>query len=123
MLKAQGLSREERLRRPSDFRRVYDRRCSASNDWLLIYACPNQLTHARIGLSVSRKWGGAVIRNRVRRLYREAFRLRKEEIPVGLDYIFIPRNVTDLTLNILLGSVPQLTQQVARRASRPPRQP
>jgi len=51
----------------------------------------NGLPHLRLGLSVSRKYGGAVQRNRLRRLYREAFRLTRHEMPVGLDLVLIPR--------------------------------
>ena len=61
----------EHLRSPADFRRVYERRRSASDDWLIVYACENGLPYSRIGLSVSRKVGGAVQRNRFRRLYRK----------------------------------------------------
>ena len=76
---------------PADFRRVYDRRRSVSDDWLIVYACPNGLPHLRLGLSVSRKVGQATHRNRLRRLYREAFRLTRHEMPVGLDLVLIPR--------------------------------
>ena len=81
----------EHLRSPADFRRVYERRRSAGDEWLIVYACENDLPHLRLGLSVSRKVGGAVQRNRLRRLYREAFRLTRHEMPVGMDLILIPR--------------------------------
>src|SRR5438067_5841116 len=81
----------EHLRRPSDFRRVYDRRRSVSDGWLIVYACENGLPHNRLGLSVSRKYGKAVQRNYLRRLYREAFRLTRPELPTGLDLVLIPR--------------------------------
>src|SRR6266581_1493928 len=81
----------EHLRRPSDFRRVYERRRSASDGWLIVYGCENGLAHLRLGLSVSRKVGQATHRNRLRRLYREAFRLTRHEMPTGLDLVLIPR--------------------------------
>src|SRR5215471_18449519 len=81
----------EHLRRPSDFRRVYDRRRSASDDWLIVYGCENGRGFLRVGLSVSRKIGSATERNRLRRLYREAFRLTRHEMVSGLDLVLIPR--------------------------------
>src|SRR5438270_4565831 len=83
--------RVEHLRRPGDFRRVYDRRRSVSDGLLIVYASPNGLPYLRLGLSVSRKVGPAVHRNRLRRLYREAFRLTRHEMPTGLDLVLIPR--------------------------------
>ena len=89
--KPNAFPKAQHLRRPADFRRVYERRRSASDGWLLVYACENGLPHSRLGLSVSRKFGKATERNRLRRLYREAFRLTRRELPAGLDIILIPR--------------------------------
>src|SRR5437764_13978646 len=108
----------EHLRRPADFRRVYDRRRSVSDGRLIVYACPNELPHLRLGLSVSRKYGGAVRRNRLRRLYREAFRLTREEMPTGLDLVLIPRSGEEPTLEELKHSLPHLVQKVARKMTR-----
>jgi ribonuclease P protein component len=108
----------EHLRRPSDFRRVYDHRRSVSDSWLIVYACKDGLPHLRLGLSVSRKVGGAVHRNRLRRLYREAFRLTRHEMPVGLDLILIPRRPEIPTLEVLKQILPRLVRQVARRLER-----
>ena len=109
----------EHLRRPSDFRRVYDRRRSVSDSWLIVYACENGLPHLRLGLSVSRKNGPATHRNRLRRLYREAFRLSRPELPVGLDLVLIPRRPDDPPLEelkqSLKRSLPRLVRQVARK--------
>jgi ribonuclease P protein component len=52
---------------------------------------PNGLPHARLGLSISRKVGGAVVRNRLKRLLREAFRLRQHELAAGIDLIVVGR--------------------------------
>ncbi len=104
----------EHLRRPSDFRRVYDRRRSVSDPWLIVYACENGLPHLRLGLSVSRKVGGAVHRNRLRRLYREAFRLTRHEMPAGLDLVLIPRKPDVPPLEVLKRALPRLVRQAAR---------
>ena len=52
----------EHLRRPADFRRVFERRRSVSDAWLIVYGCENGLPHLRLGLSVSRKFGQATHR-------------------------------------------------------------
>jgi ribonuclease P protein component len=110
--------KHEHLRRPVDFRRVYDRRRSVSDGLLIVYACENGLQHLRLGLSVSRKVGGAVQRNRLRRLYREAFRLTRHEMPVGLDLILIPRRPEPPALAELKQSLPRLVRQAARKLER-----
>jgi ribonuclease P protein component len=114
----------EHLRRPADFQRVYDRRRSVSNEWLIVYACPNGLPHTRLGLSVSRKVGGAVQRNRRRRLFREAFRLTRHQMPTGLDLILIPRGQAEPPLADLLEALPKLvalaSRKLARDAEAPP---
>jgi ribonuclease P protein component len=108
----------EHLRRPSEFRRVYERRRSASDGWLIVYACPNGLPHLRLGLSVSRKVGPATVRNRLRRLYREAFRLTRHEMPTGLDLVLIPRGPAEPPLAELKRSLPRLVGQLARKLAR-----
>jgi ribonuclease P protein component len=113
----------EHLRRSADFRRVYDRRRSVSDRLLIVYACENGLSYLRLGLSVSRKMGGAVQRNRLRRLYREAFRLTRHEMPVGLDLVLIPRRPEPPTLEELKESLPRLVRQAARKLNRETEKP
>jgi ribonuclease P protein component len=109
---------EEHLKRPSDFRRVFDRRCSVSNAWLIVYGLPNERGFCRLGLSVSRKVGPAVYRNRLRRLYREAFRLSRTELPVGLDLVLIPRGPEPPTLEQLRTALPVLVRTLSQRLAR-----
>ena len=110
--------KHEHLRRAADFRRVYERRRSVSDPLLIVYACENNLSYLRLGLSVSRKMGGAVQRNRLRRLYREAFRLTRPEMPVGFDLILIPRRPEPPTLDRLKQSLLCLVRQLARKFER-----
>ncbi len=110
--------KQDRLRSPGDFKRVYDRRCSVSNQWLIVYGCPNALEHPRLGVSVSRKIGNAVERNRFKRLYREAFRLTRAELPANLDLILLPRSAREPALAEVRNSLRELASAVARRLAR-----
>ncbi len=83
--------RSYRITRGAEFQRAYQCRITAGDDRLLVFVHPNGLPHPRLGLSVSRKVGGAVVRNRWKRCIREAFRLSREQLPVGVDLIVIPR--------------------------------
>jgi ribonuclease P protein component len=107
-----------RIRRQADFQRAYRRRCSASDRLLVVFGCANGLPHPRLGLSVSRKLGKAVVRNRWKRLLREAFRLRREQLPAGIDLVVVPRGDPEPTLAELLESLPQLAARVARKLDR-----
>ena len=84
-------ARDYRLRRPADFERVYSERRSASDGRITVCCRPNGLSYSRLGLSVSSRIGNAVVRNRWKRLLREAFRLHRADLPSGLDLIAIPR--------------------------------
>ena len=80
-----------RLVRKRDFARVFREGSRARGAIVLVVVAPNGLPHARLGLSVGRSiWKGAVERNRVRRIFREAFRLSYADLPQGVDIVMIP---------------------------------
>jgi ribonuclease P protein component len=100
-----------RLLVPRDFERVYAERQSARDSWVMMHAVSNQLDHPRLGLAVSRRAGGAVARNRWKRLLREAFRLAQHRLP-AMDMVVSPRASEPPPLHQLLESLPALAHRV-----------
>ena len=110
----------ECLKRPEDFKAVYDNRRSVADESVIVYGRPNGLDHCRLGMSVSKKkYRRAVHRNRVRRLFREAYRLSKPDLPTGVDLIVLPRRGGDeFTLAGRRESLTTLVAKLHRRLTR-----
>ena len=107
-----------RIRRAADYQRAYRQRVSVADPCIVIFGHPNGLPHPRLGLSVSRKVGGAVVRNRWKRLLREAFRLTRPQLPAEIDLIVIPRAGTEPTLAALMESLVSLASRLERKLNR-----
>ena len=84
-------NKENVLRKNRQFQAVYKTGKSYANKHLVLYVMPNLESKPRIGFAVGKRLGGAVVRNRVKRLLREAFRLNQHSLKQGFDLIIIGR--------------------------------
>jgi ribonuclease P protein component len=110
--------KELRLQKQAEFDRVYQARIFAADAVLIMNGCANGLDHPRLGLSVSRKAGNAVVRNRWKRRIREAFRLSKSQLPPGIDLVVRPQKGAEPDFHAIARSLPALAQRIARKLRR-----
>ena len=110
--------RTRRLTQARDFDRVFDLKQRAGDAHLLIFAAPNPVRSTRIGLSVSRKHGNSVVRHRIKRLLREAYRHVQHELPEGIDLVLIPRIGINSSVQDYQSSLKSIVPRLARRLKR-----
>ena len=104
-----------RLLKPREFDRVFNRRRSRADGMIILYACEGPQEEPRLGLVVSRKFGGAVRRNRWKRCLREAFRLSQELLPRNLDLVVIPQRGAEPDVARLRRSLVRLADQAEKK--------
>lgn len=91
-MERQNWRKRMRLRRPEDFRRVWSEGRTWAHHLFIVRAAPNAMNDTRIGITASRKVGNAVVRNRARRLLREAARHLYGDIADGWDIVLLARS-------------------------------
>ncbi len=102
------------LKKNYQFQKVYRSGSFFANRQLMFYYLPNRLPENRLGISVSKKVGGAVIRKHVTRLIRECFRLLEKDkrLPVGYDLVFVAKPLTkDATYHEVSGAMIHLLKK------------
>ena len=88
-MKRFSFDKKKRLVSNKQFKAVLARNLRVSNELLTLYMAENDCDYRRLGVSVSKSCGGAVVRNRLKRLLREAFRQSQDKIPPGFDYLLM----------------------------------
>lgn len=79
------------LKNSLEFGNVYKQGTSYANKYLVMYIVDNGLEINRVGISVSKKVGNSVVRHRITRLIREAYRLNMKDLKKGLDIVVVAR--------------------------------
>src|SRR5262245_38213627 len=100
-----------RIRRQLDFDRIYKVLLFAADDVLIVNGDANGLPYPRLGLSISSKVGGAVVRNRWKRFIREAFRLSLSDLPPGVDLIVRPQKQAQPAFETIKRSLVMLAER------------
>ncbi len=116
----QRADKRYRITRRGDISRLFKEGRPRANGLITILALPNDdpVRRSRLGVGVSKQHGGAVRRNRIKRVLREAFRLTRSELPPGWDFMIVPRVGRDFTVENLQASIRSLGKRVADRGGR-----
>lgn len=100
------MDKKYRLKKNMEFKKVYS---VGKNHWnrnFVLYVKKNNLDETRVGFTITKKHGNAVIRNRIRRQMKEAYRLNFHNVKDGYDLVFIPkRNITNISYKEIEGSM------------------
>ena len=88
-MKRFSFPKSRRLVTNRQFEAVLARKLRVSDGLLTLYMAENDCGYPRLGVSVAKSCGNAVVRNRLKRLLRESFRQSRDEIPAGFDYLLM----------------------------------
>ena len=116
----QRADKRYRITRRGDISRLFKEGRPRADGLITILALPNDdpVRRCRLGVGVSKQHGGAVRRNRIKRMLREAFRLTRSELPPGWDFMIVPRVGRDFTVENLQASIRSLGKRVASGGGR-----
>lgn len=110
------LTPAERIRRHADFRRIYQQGVKVHGRFSTLFTLPNASPVGRLGIAATKKLGGAVQRNRAKRLIREVF--RRNKITPGFDVVVVPkRELLDAGLSAIENDYRNAIARSLRRKS------
>lgn len=115
------MEKKHRLSRSADFQRVYRQGKSVAGRYAVLYYFERSGAggdETRLGLSVSRKVGAAVVRNQVKRILKESFRSLRERVAPGYDYVIIARpGLAEFIEKSSFSEVAEMMSELFRRAN------
>ena len=116
MKQVQSFPKSDRLLNSSQFTRVLRRGKGAADGTLVVHLLRSPHSdRSRLGVTIPKKTGNAVVRNRWKRLIREAFRTQRDQIPNGYDIVARPKKNASPSWRQVRKSLPKLTQKIAGR--------
>ena len=104
-----------RLRAAAQFTATLRQGGFAADDSLVIHVLPNQRRLSRFGITIPRRTGNAVVRNRWKRLIRESFRTQQGQLPRGYDFVVRPKKDASPQWRQIQRSVPRLAAKAVSR--------
>ena len=113
-----SFGKQDRVVKQRDFDRVHQGKWFAADRWLVVKGSENELGIPRLGLSISKRVGNAVVRNRWKRAIREAFRNGRGDIPAGWDFVVRPRKGARLNGVEIARSLRNLSRRLVRQHQR-----
>ena len=109
-----GLCQFERVRRRVEYQQIYGRGLKVHGKFLTMFTLPNGLLVGRLGIAATKKMGGAVVRNKAKRLIREVF--RRNKLAPGFDVVVIPRReLVDASLTAIEAEFRNVLERSLRR--------
>jgi len=108
--------RRLRVLSPREYRCIYDEGRRTQTHWFVLFSRSNGLGYHRLGITVSRKVGRSVVRNRIKRLFREIFRRSRAEIPESSDFVVnARRGCAEAGYGLLRGEFLAAAQKACRK--------
>lgn len=108
--------KHQRVAKPATFTLALKRGSCAADGVLVLFAIRTQSDHpARLGVTIPKKTGNAVVRNRWKRLIRESFRLQQHQLPAGHDFVVRPKKDAKPTWPEIKKSIPKLALKAVKK--------
>ena len=110
-----GFRSDERIKTRAQFQQIYQKGARVHSRFGTLFVLANQLSFGRLGIAATKKLGGAVVRNRAKRLIREVF--RRNKVAPGFDVVVIPkRELLDASLTVLEADYRTTLERTLRRS-------